>query len=108
MLVGKQKEIHAARDRKLDENGEARSKIRAQASAARYANLTRPETRALACLYKHGQIEFELPFSVARSKLRSSSSGFFGLSLEAYYPENLLGIARKKERFADCLRVLNV
>lgn len=32
---------------------------------------------------------------VASSKLRSSSSGFFGLSPEAYYPENLWEIACK-------------
>jgi hypothetical protein len=35
----------------------------------------------------------------ARTKLRSSSSGFFGLSPEAYYPENLSEIACKREIF---------
>ena len=47
MLVGKQKEIHEARDRKREEAREARSKIRAQQAAARYAKRTRPENRAM-------------------------------------------------------------
>ena len=47
MLAGKQKEIHEARDRKLEEAREARSKIRAQQTAARYAKRTRPENRAM-------------------------------------------------------------
>jgi transposase InsO family protein len=42
MLAGKQKEIHKARDRKREEAREARSKIRAQQAAARYAERSRP------------------------------------------------------------------
>jgi len=51
-----------------------------------------------ACIYKSWVFLLRYPaIQVARSKLRSSSSGFFGLSPEAYYPEILSGIACKGE-----------
>ena len=47
MLAGIQKEIHEARDRKLEEAREARSEIRVPQAEARYAKRTRPENRAM-------------------------------------------------------------
>ena len=47
MLAGIQKEIHEARDRKLEEAREARSEIRVPQAEVRYAKRTRPENRAM-------------------------------------------------------------
>ena len=47
MLAGKQKEIHEARDRKLETAREARLEIRAQQAAATDAKRSRPKNTAM-------------------------------------------------------------
>ena len=51
-----------------------------------------------ACIYKSWVFFLRYPaIQVARSRLRSSTSGLFGLSPETHYPEILSGMAGKRE-----------